>query len=72
MSARFPLRGKKNEPIIVAAVRVIKDAAEIPLLATLSNYRRSEMCRECLWMSWRSKCLKWEFVDWSFRLWQRL
>ncbi|KAL0863000.1 hypothetical protein Bca101_042118 [Brassica carinata] len=36
---------KKNEPITVAAVRVIKDAAEIPLLATLSNYRRSEMCR---------------------------
>ncbi|KAL1204043.1 Increased DNA methylation 1 [Cardamine amara subsp. amara] len=36
---------KKKEPITVAAVRVDKNVAEIPLLATLSNYRRSGMCR---------------------------
>ncbi|KAG7535371.1 Zinc finger FYVE/PHD-type [Arabidopsis thaliana x Arabidopsis arenosa] len=36
---------RKNEPITVAAVRVDKDVVEIPLVATLSNYRRSGMCR---------------------------
>jgi len=36
---------RKNEPITVAAVRVDKDVVEIPLVATLSSYRRSGMCR---------------------------
>ncbi|XP_010461129.1 PREDICTED: increased DNA methylation 1-like [Camelina sativa] len=36
---------KENEPVTVAAVRVDKDVVEIPLVATLSNYRRSGMCR---------------------------
>ncbi|KAJ0235537.1 GNAT domain-containing protein [Hirschfeldia incana] len=36
---------KNNEPITVAVMRVEKDVAEIPLVATLSNYRRSGMCR---------------------------
>ncbi|CAH8303796.1 unnamed protein product [Eruca vesicaria subsp. sativa] len=34
-----------NDPVTVAAVRVDKDVAEIPLVATLFNYRRSGMCR---------------------------
>ncbi|EOA15164.1 hypothetical protein CARUB_v10028543mg [Capsella rubella] len=36
---------RKNELVTVAAVRVDKDVAEIPLVATLSKYRRSGMCR---------------------------
>ncbi|KAG2243779.1 hypothetical protein Bca52824_094383 [Brassica carinata] len=36
---------RNNEPVTVAAMRVDKDVAEIPLVATLSNYRRSGMCR---------------------------
>ncbi|VVB17937.1 unnamed protein product [Arabis nemorensis] len=36
---------RKNEPVTVAAVRVDKDVAEIPLVATLPDYRRSGMCR---------------------------
>lgn len=36
---------RKNKPVTVAAMRVDKDVAEIPLVATLSNYRRSGMCR---------------------------
>ncbi|CAN6854701.1 unnamed protein product [Brassica oleracea] len=36
---------RNNEPVTVAAMRVDKDVAEIPLVATLSSYRRSGMCR---------------------------
>ncbi|ESQ31516.1 hypothetical protein EUTSA_v10005427mg [Eutrema salsugineum] len=36
---------RKNEPITVAAMRVDKDVAEIPLVSTLPHYRRSGMCR---------------------------
>ncbi|CAA7034883.1 unnamed protein product [Microthlaspi erraticum] len=36
---------RKKEPVTVAALRVDKDVAEIPLVATLCNYRRSGMCR---------------------------
>ncbi|CAF1716709.1 hypothetical protein HID58_084810 [Brassica napus] len=38
-------RGFYCEPVTVAAMRVDKDVAEIPLVATLSNYRSSGMCR---------------------------
>ncbi|KAF8050824.1 hypothetical protein N665_1868s0009 [Sinapis alba] len=34
-----------NEPVTVAVLRVHRDVAEIPLVATLSKYRRSGMCR---------------------------
>lgn len=36
---------RKKEPVTVAALRVDKDVAEIPLVATLCNYRKSGMCR---------------------------
>lgn len=36
---------RNNEPVTVATVRVDKDVAEVPLVATLSSYRRSGMCR---------------------------
>lgn len=35
---------RNNEPVTVAAMRVDKDVAEIPLVATLPNYRRCGMC----------------------------
>lgn len=66
---------RHNKPITVVAMRIGKDVAEIPLLATLTrecNDRRSGMCRVLMDELEKQNVCNGEFVDWSYRLWQRM